>query len=222
MHAAPVPLSMVILHFCIWLAQMLAGSDCLAAADLLLLMCCCCRYCCASGALKLANHHHMTLLAERITAFLEQRLAWEEQQQQQQELEVAAGFSGGMGGVGQGHAGGGWSSGRTAVNGAGDGDAAPDDNREPEVVEVVEVEDPGEQAAAKPLTEVGNTAGSKGAGGGKPLASMFKKQGAKPTLGTSGGSGGVQQGVKRKPDIGSALGSSGGGGNPFARRKVNK
>ncbi|WIA17661.1 hypothetical protein OEZ85_014464 [Tetradesmus obliquus] len=38
------------------------------------------------GALKLANHHHLPSLAERISAFLEQRLHWEDQQQQQQAL----------------------------------------------------------------------------------------------------------------------------------------
>jgi hypothetical protein len=36
------------------------------------------------GALKLSNHHHLPSLAERISAFLEERLDWEAQQQQQQ------------------------------------------------------------------------------------------------------------------------------------------
>jgi hypothetical protein len=35
------------------------------------------------GALKLSNHHHLPSLAERISAFLEERLDWEAQQQQQ-------------------------------------------------------------------------------------------------------------------------------------------
>lgn len=32
-----------------------------------------------AGALKLANHHHAPTLAERIAAFLEQRIEWETQ-----------------------------------------------------------------------------------------------------------------------------------------------
>jgi hypothetical protein len=39
----------------------------------------------APGALKLSNHHHLPSLAERISAFLEERLDWEAQQQQQQQ-----------------------------------------------------------------------------------------------------------------------------------------
>jgi hypothetical protein len=151
----------------------------------------------------------MTLLAERITAFLEQRLAWEEQQQ---EVEAGAGLPGGTGGLEQqGIAGGSWGLGRSGNL---------DEKKATEVVEVMDAEDEAEQATGEPLADVGNTAGSKAAGSAKAVASIFKKQGVKAAL---GGSGGIQQGVKRKPDIGSAFGSSGGGGgNPFARKKVNK
>jgi hypothetical protein len=45
--------------------------------------CCCCCHPVFPGALKLANHHHLPSLAERISAFLEERMDWEEQQQQQ-------------------------------------------------------------------------------------------------------------------------------------------
>lgn len=183
----------------------------------------------AAGALKLANHFHMTLLAERITAFLEQRLAWEEQQQRQQGVEEAAGAFGGTGSFGEGPAGATWSLGRGAggANGLGEEAGAPEDAEPTEVVEVTDVVDEGGQGAGKPLAEVGNTASSKGAVGARPVASIFKKQAVKAAVGSSGTGAGVHQGVKRKPDIGSAFGSGGSGAtggkvNPFTRQKVKK
>ncbi|KAI8464009.1 MAG: hypothetical protein J3K34DRAFT_526538 [Monoraphidium minutum] len=169
------------------------------------------------GALQLANARRQAALAERISAFLEERMAWEAEQD-------AAAAGGGGGGGGYEQPGAAWGGGSAAAMEEGDDEEGGEEEEAPAAA-------PGrDDAGAK---EARPPAGDQlrqppRAGGGKPVAGIFARAGSAGSKGSAGGSGG-SGGAARKPQPpgGGALAApkaaaGGGGGNPFARAKKPK